>query len=67
MNQRDLNTIAEAINILGNSLKTFGLTVDSGEIAKDFLTLQMAALEHEVFGVLFLNTQNQLNAAAKAA
>jgi len=60
MNQRDLNTIEEAINLLGNSLKTFGPAIDGTKRAKEFLTLQMAGLEHEVFGVMFLNTQSQL-------
>jgi len=38
MNQRDLNTIEEAINLLGNSLKTFGPAIDGTKRAKEFLT-----------------------------
>lgn len=37
-----------------------GVTLSSPRQVKDFLILQMAGLEHEVFGILFVDSQHQV-------
>lgn len=37
-----------------------GATMSSPQVVKDYLRLQMASLEHEVFVVVFLDAQNRL-------
>lgn len=54
------STINQAIEILSNSLKSTSFTIDSVESASKFCRLKIAAKEHEVFGVMFLDSQHQM-------
>lgn len=51
--------IAKALEILKKRVST-GSVFDSPGRVKDYLTLQLAGLEHEVFAVMFLNHTHQL-------
>lgn len=37
-----------------------GVTLDSPKVVRDFLSLELGHLEHEVFGAMFVDAQNQL-------
>lgn len=52
--------IARALAILHNRFSNTGLTLGSPTDVKDYLRLRIAPLEHEVFGCVWLNAQNQL-------
>jgi len=49
-----------ALEILSRQIKEKGFTAASPQEVRDYLRLQMAHLEHEVFGILFLDTANRL-------
>jgi DNA repair protein RadC len=52
--------IAYALKILRQRLKKPGPVFDRPQTLKDYLTLRLAALEHELFTVLFLDGQHRL-------
>jgi len=54
------NIIEEAIKLLGKKLKGERMFMESAKAVKDFCRLKLAAKEHEVFGVLFLDNQHRL-------
>ena len=54
-------TIARALAILDARLKAQGSTVfDSPSAVRQYVRLHLSGLEHEVFGVLFLDAQHRL-------
>ncbi|WP_297478323.1 DNA repair protein RadC [Ferrovum sp.] len=57
---RDDETIAAALEILERRIRKCEFTASSPEHVKNFLTLKLAETEHEVFCVLYLNSQNQI-------
>ena len=56
----DQIVIEQALKILSARLRQPGDAMNSPATVKNYLTLKMAALEHEVFSVLFLDTQHRL-------
>lgn len=56
--QQDI--VNQAISILEQSHQKNALEITSAKSAVDFCKLQIAAKEHEVFAVLFLNSQHKL-------
>lgn len=66
VSQADLDDdalIAKAKQILLSRLQCVGVELGSPQAVRDYLTLTLAGLEHEVFMCLFLDTQNRLIAA----
>ncbi len=59
----DDKIIAQALTILERRLKKPGVMLCSPDLVKQYLTLTMAELEHEVFTVLFLDSKNRLIAS----
>lgn len=57
--ESELRAITKAKNILYRALKT-GPVFNSPQVVKDYLQLQIGHLSREVFGVLYLDAQNQL-------
>ncbi|GAB1394912.1 RadC family protein [Rhodocyclaceae bacterium] len=55
--------IKRAIKVLEDRLEYERISLSSPGVVRDFLTLRMAELEHEVFTVIWLNAQNHLIAA----
>jgi DNA repair protein RadC len=51
--------VESAIRILGEQLKR-NTTLDSPRLAREYLQLKLAPLEHEVFVMLFLDTKHHL-------
>lgn len=60
MNTSDANIVAQALEILGRHLREPGAALSSPEHVKSFLTLHLAQLEREQFGVLWLDVKNAL-------
>ncbi|MGH1472688.1 MAG: RadC family protein [Cellvibrionaceae bacterium] len=60
MNQNEKNIISLAINILESELKGVGVSMNTPNSVRDYLRLNIEILEHEVFSVMFLDTQNRL-------
>lgn len=58
--QTETATINKAIEILSNSLTNKCVTLDSVETSSKFCRLKIGAKEHEVFAVMFLNSQNTM-------
>jgi len=58
--ESDTSIIEMAKDILKGRMKVLDVTFNSSQSVKDFLSLDLAAEEREVFAVLFLNNQNQL-------
>lgn len=52
--------IKTALSILDTKLKSTSVQFLSPDNVRDFLRLQLQGKEREYFGVMFLNTQNQL-------
>ena len=52
--------IAHALAILESRLRKAGEEFTSPKTVKDFLSLRLAHLEHEVFAVMFLDSQHRL-------
>lgn len=53
-------TIDQAVAILARELRVPGVALRGPMAVKQYLTLQLAALEHEVFAVLLLDTQRRV-------
>jgi len=53
-------TISRALAILATRLRGPGVVMDSPATVKNFLSLKLAELEHEVFSVLWLDSQNRV-------
>lgn len=53
-------TIATALAILGGRLRQPGQPLDTPSPVKQYLRIQLADLDHEVFCVLFLDVKNRL-------
>lgn len=53
-------TISRAFAILATRLRGPGAAMDSPATVKNFLTLKLAELDHEVFSVLWLDAQNRV-------
>jgi DNA repair protein RadC len=56
----DDDIIAQAIALLEERLRNTNEVLSSPTDVKNFLRLKLAQLEHEVFGVLFLNAQHRV-------
>jgi DNA repair protein RadC len=56
----EVEVIDRAIAILDSHLKEKGILFDSPEAVRSFLRLQLEREEHEVFGVLFLDTKHRM-------
>lgn len=54
--------IQAAMAILKARMTVPGCALSSPDVVRDFLLLQMAGLDREVFGVVFLNAQHQVMA-----
>lgn len=61
--QSEDEIIAAAKSILLNRMKTPGAALSSPQHVRDYLTLTLAGLEHEVFTCIFLDAQNRLLSA----
>jgi len=61
--RRGDKTILRALAILERRLRQPGPALSQPRAARDYLTLQLAEYEHEVFMVLFLDAQNRVLAA----
>jgi len=59
-NQQELDVIARAIAILEERARYNAITLSSPSAVADYLRLRIGGLEHEVFGVLWLDGQNRL-------
>lgn len=57
---REDRTIERAMRILESRLRTYGAAMESPAVTRRFLTLKLAELDNEVFGVLLLNTQHEV-------
>jgi DNA repair protein RadC len=56
----DDTIIAKAMSILYKRMSTFGVEFSKPAVTKQFCCLKIGNLQHEVFGVIFLNSQHQL-------
>lgn len=52
--------VAKALEIIERRLRKPGAVVDSSQVVKDYLTIKLAELEHEVFAALFLDGQHRV-------
>lgn len=52
--------IAAARSIIENHLRQVGAVLDSPKASKDYAVLALGALDHEVFAVLFFDSQHRL-------
>ncbi len=52
--------IAQALDILHARMKSERFKIDSPDSVKNFLKLKLGELEHEVFAILFLDSQHHL-------
>lgn len=53
-------TIDQAVAILARELREPGAIMSQPALAKQYLSLQLGALEHEVFAVLLLDTRHRV-------
>jgi DNA repair protein RadC len=53
-------TIAHALEILTGRLRARGAVMDSPQAVRDFCTLNLAALEYESFGIMFVDARHAL-------
>lgn len=60
MENYDDALIQDALNVLRRRMKETGAVLKTPQNVHKYLTLKLAELEHEVFGVLFLDTKNRL-------
>ena len=58
--KEDDKIISQALNILSRRIKKPGVYFSNPDCVKEYLMLQTAGLEHEVFIVLLLDVQNNL-------
>jgi DNA repair protein RadC len=56
----DDKIISMALDVLQSRMKNHGAVLSSPRAIRDYLSLTLAPLEHEVFTVLFLDAQHQL-------
>lgn len=56
----DDNIIAKALNVLVKKMKTTGDEYLNPSMTRQFCCLKLGSYEYEVFGVMFLNSQNRL-------
>jgi DNA repair protein RadC len=54
----DRAVIAHALNIIRRELRVPGAAISSPQHVKDFLTIELALEDREVFGVVFLDSQH---------
>ncbi len=59
-NQTELDVIARAIAIFEERARYDAISFSAPEAVADYLRLRVGSLEHEVFGVLWLDAQNRL-------
>jgi DNA repair protein RadC len=59
MNKND-KIINQAMTILMGRLQQTGEAMSAPSVTANYIKLKVAALEHEVFGTLWLNTQHQV-------
>jgi len=62
MTDSDEKIIAQAIDILSTDLRHRGDVLKSPSLVKRYLTLRLARMERELFGILLLNAKNELTA-----
>jgi DNA repair protein RadC len=58
--QTDDAIIAQALSILDCRMRRHGEAMSSPAVVKNFLRLKLAEIEHEVFCILFLDSQNRV-------
>ena len=58
--QTDDAIISEALLILDKRMRQHGEAMNSPNTVKNYLRLELSGLEHEVFSVLFLDSQNRV-------
>lgn len=58
--RRGDKTIAKALSILGKRLRQPGEALSSPQAVRDYLRLMLADKEHEVFTVIYLDSQNRV-------
>lgn len=56
----DYDVIAHALAIVEGKLRKTGAVLNSPALVKNLFVLRLAALEHEVFEVVFLDSQNRM-------
>lgn len=56
----DDEIIAKALTILAKRVKKHDFKLSSPNAVKNYLQIKLGEMEHEVFGVLFLNVKNRL-------
>lgn len=56
----DDRVIHMAMKILEERLGTYGVNLANPAVARNYLTLKLAELEHEVFGVVYLDSQHRV-------
>lgn len=56
----DDNVIEHALKILSGRMRTAGECLNSPQVVKDFFRLKLAGAEHEIFTVLWLDTQHRV-------
>ena len=59
-NPQELKAIARAMAILEERARYNDVLLSSPTVTRDYIRLRIGALEHEVFGVLWLDAQNRL-------
>jgi len=59
-NLEESEIINKSIQIISDKWKKEAINIANARVAKDFCILHAAGLEHESFGVLFLNTKHTL-------
>jgi DNA repair protein RadC len=59
-NKKELAVIARAIAVLEEHARYNAISFAAPEAVADYLRLRVGGLEHEVFGVLWLDAQNRL-------
>src|SRR5438105_2129024 len=57
------DVIQQALSVLESRMRTVGPLLSNPQAVRDYLRLRIADLEHEVFLVLFLDSQHRLVAA----
>jgi len=60
LDENQKNTINDALKIISDLYQREPLLATSPELVKQFCQLHLGYLEHEVFGVLFLDNRHQL-------
>ena len=58
--------ISTALRAMERALRQPGLAMSSPNVVGDFLCLKLGTLPHEVFAILYLNSQNQMIAFEEA-